>query len=177
MNTTTRNTHQLQPGDIIRHHGMRLEVPAAGMTEAPHHHVAGVRFASCRILNVAEVDAAGVLPRSWRGDDGNHWQVQGNQLAHWAVEVPETCPTVDCAEFGCAGPGGWTHAPATWERITAGDVQVGDRISRSRNEPAQLVSGIRPGASAVYLVLPNGHRIRPRLTAKLWRQVGTEVSA
>lgn len=56
-----------------------------------------------------------------------------------------------------------------WERITAAEVAVGDRIARSRTHTPELVTGIpaRPGG---YIDLEVG-RIRPRGTARFWRIV------
>jgi hypothetical protein len=55
------------------------------------------------------------------------------------------------------------------ERITAEDVQVGDWICPSRTRAAERVVKVEPGPVSVYITFPNGSRIRPRKTTKLWR--------
>lgn len=81
--TARFTTMELREGDIVRHHGMRLQLEGRREVERPAG-VAAVVFTG-RILNLAEVHEAGVVPRSWIAD--GTWAVQGNDLAIWAVEV------------------------------------------------------------------------------------------
>jgi hypothetical protein len=60
-------------------------------------------------------------------------------------------------------------AAPTWERITADQVRVGDRIAKTRNEEPVAVMGLGTvGPNSRWLILEGG-RIRPRHTAKFWR--------
>jgi hypothetical protein len=65
-------------------------------------------------------------------------------------------------------------AERQWERVKAGDVQVGDEVARTRNSdyPPLKVKEIRRGARAVRLIGEGGGNvIRPRLDANLWKVV------
>lgn len=64
----------------------------------------------------------------------------------------------------------------TFERITAADVKVGDRIAYTRTaENLMEVTGIEPNQSTVWISygypgsVNRDMRVRPRYTAKLWR--------
>lgn len=90
MNIVTErvSTPDLRTGDVIRLHGMRIEL-------GPRGERGGVVWFLGKILNVEEVDADGFVPRSLRTDSrhpeyppGAFWQVQGNELAHWHLEQP-----------------------------------------------------------------------------------------
>lgn len=61
---------------------------------------------------------------------------------------------------------------AKFERITAADVEVGDWIARTRTATFKEVREIREGDVSRRFYF-SGHRhdnIRPRRTAKLWRE-------
>jgi hypothetical protein len=61
----------------------------------------------------------------------------------------------------------------TWERITAGDIQVGDRVARARGLGFFHVSGLAGGPVSVTLLDENGRILaRPHRTAKWWRIAG-----
>jgi hypothetical protein len=62
-----------------------------------------------------------------------------------------------------------------WERVTAGDIQRGDWIARTRNEDVTRVVGVDPGPTSVWVYFTRTHRIRPRKTTKLWRWVDDEL--
>lgn len=58
-----------------------------------------------------------------------------------------------------------------YERITAADVRVGDLIAHAKSHFFYEVRSVDPpGATSVYINLIGGHRLRPRLTTKLWRR-------
>ena len=69
-----------------------------------------------------------------------------------------------------------------YERITADEVEVGDRIARTRNAKFTEVVAIDEGpvsrrfwfgdSDSTNLRAPGRWNIRPRRTAKLWREVG-----
>jgi hypothetical protein len=64
----------------------------------------------------------------------------------------------------------------SYERITAADVRIGDRIARTRNAEFGEVVGIDPCPSSVWLTLnwprrSRTYRIRPGYGVKLWREV------
>lgn len=81
-------TSALKVGDIVRNYGMRIELVEGG--EYPSW--PGTFGFHGRILNVEQVDEAGLVPRGWRRSDrddiadGAYWKIQGNDLATWAVE-------------------------------------------------------------------------------------------
>lgn len=105
MSTTTKLSSELVTGDIVLTHGMRVELltktayPATPEAAALGHDTAYSHVG--RVLNIAEVDAAGVVPISWRTEDrpqfagtpnasevpGDRWTVQGNDLVRWEVEA------------------------------------------------------------------------------------------
>lgn len=59
------------------------------------------------------------------------------------------------------------------ERITAGEIQVGDHVARARSHTFARVASIAPGAAAVRLMYDRGRTIaRPRKTALWWRRSG-----
>jgi hypothetical protein len=65
-------------------------------------------------------------------------------------------------------------AAATYERVIADAVEVGDRIARTRTAEFQQVTARFDGPTAVRFTLlredgRQGGSIRPRKTAKLWR--------
>jgi hypothetical protein len=62
-------------------------------------------------------------------------------------------------------------ATKTFERITCDQVQVGDRISRTRKGEFHPVAKINEGGKSRRLIFPGGFTIRPRRAAKLWREV------
>jgi len=90
----TRHTGELAEGDVLSVHGMRLRLGPvstyAGGQYGPVFHARG------RVLNLEQLERrAAEAPygdeafclRFIRADGGT-WTVQGNRLAHWAVEVP-----------------------------------------------------------------------------------------
>jgi hypothetical protein len=57
-----------------------------------------------------------------------------------------------------------------YERVAAGDIQVGDRVARARTSPFVTVAVIRHGSTAVRLLNEHGATIaRPQKTASWWR--------
>jgi hypothetical protein len=63
-----------------------------------------------------------------------------------------------------------------WERITAGDVREGDLIAYSRNHSPFRITEVIPKAKSVWLVSPDGGRVRPRYGLRIWRVVEAEES-
>jgi hypothetical protein len=89
------NTTELRIGDVVHLYGMRIRLdnpPHIEQRERTVYAWVG------DVLNPDEVIAAGVVPRSFLGDNywiegqgwmwfqTNKWTVQGNDLARWAVE-------------------------------------------------------------------------------------------
>lgn len=63
-----------------------------------------------------------------------------------------------------------------FERITARDVRLGDRITRSRKQEASTITEVVPNANSVWLTMSGGWsgnagRIRPGYTVKFWREI------
>jgi hypothetical protein len=91
----TVTTHDLRPGDVVLTHGMRVEIPADGMTVAntgPDNY-APTLWASGRVLNPDDVARDRIVPVAWLYDDHRggqrsepRWTIQGNGLARWYVE-------------------------------------------------------------------------------------------
>jgi hypothetical protein len=64
------------------------------------------------------------------------------------------------------------------ERVEAGDVEVGDWIAESRLATFRQVEGVYTRDVSVWLrFAPNGSRIRPRRTKRLWRVKPDVVAA
>ncbi|MFG1602865.1 hypothetical protein [Actinoplanes sp. NPDC049265] len=91
------NTHQLQIGDTVHLFGMRIHLtrePIITQRERTVYVWIG------DVLNPHEVIAADLVPKGFLGEDvwvegrgwvwkqTNRWEVQGNDLALWAVERP-----------------------------------------------------------------------------------------
>ena len=82
---------QLEPGNVVREHGMRVRINSV----RPYDSHTGMTAYSCpgTVLNPEEVRAAGIVPMSFlRCDvtghpDGACWHVQGNDLATWVIEI------------------------------------------------------------------------------------------
>lgn len=104
--TTTQmikvNTLELQLGDIVHTHGMRvlLDIEPREWTETNKHHPARgkqVRAYRGRVINLDDVIAEGFIPASWLYERTQHgivpdeprndcWTIQGNAFASWYVE-------------------------------------------------------------------------------------------
>jgi hypothetical protein len=98
--TRTVKTSELKVGDIVRNYGMRIRINAITEHKDEKSH-GGVFWSSDgQVLNLDEVREAGIVPMSWlrteRFVDGegwvtdrvDFWNVQGNDLATWQVEIP-----------------------------------------------------------------------------------------
>jgi hypothetical protein len=90
-NTERVNTLELNTGDIVWTHGMRVELGARGSRVTGNDKIV-VWFAG-RVLNPNDVNAR-LVPVSFRTDDrypdyapGTFWQIQGNDLADWNRET------------------------------------------------------------------------------------------
>lgn len=90
-----RNTPELKVGDVVQEWGMRVRLDDGG--PARGHHLRDVYHFSGTVLNLDEVLKVGFVPPSflctskwdgsrWVTDRRDHWIVQGNELATWAVE-------------------------------------------------------------------------------------------
>jgi hypothetical protein len=127
MTTTTLlhlMTGEIQPGDVVLEHGMRVRID-----EIHPYHPGGrgcvssiePRLTACglawachgTVLNVPEVIEGGIVPRSFMYDHErdckgpghgreDFWNVQGNNLARWAVERTTEDGLVPCKL--CAEP-------------------------------------------------------------------------
>lgn len=108
MNTVTKRTDELATGDIVWNSGMRLLLGERNHRRA-YDQAEGLEreglspdvfWFTGTILNVEEVNEAGLVPFSWRCEtrpqfegterysaDGTKWQVQGNARARWNVEA------------------------------------------------------------------------------------------
>lgn len=110
--TRTVKTSEIHVGDVVRTHGMRVRIDRIKAYEGS----TGLPAASCTgtVLNLAEVLEEGYVPASFlrtRKSDGyaedrdDFWNVQGNDLAMWQVEVPAeiTQPSYTAHVFTCCG--------------------------------------------------------------------------
>lgn len=84
------NTHELQAGDVVITHGMRVQLngtPTVWWPTGPRDPQAGqtVSWTDTTVLNRDEVEAGNYVPM---GFIANGWTVQGNRLARWTVERP-----------------------------------------------------------------------------------------
>ena len=61
-----------------------------------------------------------------------------------------------------------------YERITAAEVKVGDRIAHARTHTFHTVVDISPGPTSDYITLSDGRRIRPRHSTRLWRELAVD---
>lgn len=84
MQTTTKNTYELEVGDIVRSHGLRLMLDGPAQSWLGSNGRATFAFHAL-VLNRDESD---FVPFHWTVQpDGSHrWAVQGNDLAMWEVE-------------------------------------------------------------------------------------------
>jgi hypothetical protein len=93
-----KRSDELVAGDVVKSHGMRCQLGQVNVghqvseDNAARLAAAGfptqVFWSIATILNVAEVDEAGVVPRGYRsGPNRDQWQIQGNAFARWSVEV------------------------------------------------------------------------------------------
>ena len=102
----TLMTGEIRPGDVVHEHGMRVRIDEIHpyhpggrgcVSEPDGRESCGLAWACYgTVLNVPEVIAAGIVPRSFLYDNerDNHgpghgredfWNVQGNNLARWMV--------------------------------------------------------------------------------------------
>lgn len=91
----TKKTSELEVGDVIVNHGMRLLVETELRLSTAHDDAHnGTRWTRARVLNRDELSAE-QIPFSFtapRGDETEpHFTIQGNDLATWSVEPP-ACP-------------------------------------------------------------------------------------
>jgi hypothetical protein len=99
IETTPTKVSELEIGDIVWNHGMRIELLTKNSRVLDDPNLPVYWFAG-KILNVEEVNADGVVPFAWRCEtrpqfegtpmfsaNGDRWQVQSNDLMRWAKEV------------------------------------------------------------------------------------------
>jgi hypothetical protein len=93
-------TGSLEIGNVVRSHGMRVRIDAirAYDSESSSRDSEPIVWACLgTVLNLAEVLAAHIVPRSWLFDTEREnrgpghgredvWIIQGNNLATWTVE-------------------------------------------------------------------------------------------
>lgn len=83
-------------------------------------------------------------------------EAHARQAQSWGAEVKDLSGELDDDE--------------QYERVAAGDIQVGDRVARARTHPFVRVAAVRHGSSAVRLLGEHGATIaRPQKTAPWWR--------
>ena len=103
--TRTLKTSELREGDIVLEHGMRVRLDSGVRTPESEHGTVYSRPGT--VLNLDEVREAKIIPpsflgdgekwvegRGWTTDRDDSWTVQGNDLAHWTVEVRVTARNV-----------------------------------------------------------------------------------
>lgn len=96
------NTYELKPGMVVLEFGMRVLIDGepyechqspSDIREGVHK---GIGFRNCTILNNDDEFTYKLVPLSWRrellsngyyGERTDCWTIQGNDLAHWIVEV------------------------------------------------------------------------------------------
>jgi hypothetical protein len=97
--TKTVKSSEIQVGDVVREHGMRVRID--GVTVHERQGSNGLTVYSCKgtVINLDEVLAAKVIPahfltsdkwvagQGWVIDRRDLWTVQGNDLARWNVEA------------------------------------------------------------------------------------------
>jgi hypothetical protein len=83
-------------------------------------------------------------------------EADARETQSWKAEVEDLCCELDDRE--------------EYERVEAGQIQVGDRVARTRTHPFVTVAAIRHGRTAVRLLNEHGATIaRPQKTASWWR--------
>jgi hypothetical protein len=85
-------TSELRPGDLVRHHGMRLRVTEEPFVATGHHmNDQAPAFGEVRLTRaeVENIDDPAIDPfvRRLLDADSPTWTIQGNDLARWTVEV------------------------------------------------------------------------------------------
>jgi hypothetical protein len=97
--TKTVKTGEIKVGDIVLAYGMRVRIDAIKRHEDPSSYEGQFWSTDGTVLNLDEVREAQIVPMSWlttekwvegRGwtvDRRDFWNVQGNDLATWAVEA------------------------------------------------------------------------------------------
>ncbi|MGA2166267.1 MAG: hypothetical protein ABSH36_17625, partial [Solirubrobacteraceae bacterium] len=85
-------------------------------------------------------------------------EADARQTQAWEAEVEDLSGELDDGE--------------QYERVEAGQIQVGDRVARARTHPFVTVAAIRHGRTAVRLLNEHHATIaRPQKTASRWRIV------
>lgn len=98
-NTIPTKVSELEVGDIVWNHGMRIELLTKN-SSVDDDPTLPVYWFCGKILNVEEVNERGVVPFAWRcetrpqfeglvnwSDKGDRWQVQSNDLVSWPKEI------------------------------------------------------------------------------------------
>jgi hypothetical protein len=75
----TKNTHQLEVGDIVCEHGARFELIERRVSQV-HYPIGETLSFTTKLLSAAPNCQ---IPLQWR----DSWTVQGNRRAHWRVEA------------------------------------------------------------------------------------------
>lgn len=100
METRTVKSSEIQVGDVVREHGMRVRIDEIHTYPSGRESYPTVYACQGTVLNLDEVREAGIVPMSflctdyrWVAGEGHvparrdHWNVQGNDLARWLVEI------------------------------------------------------------------------------------------
>ena len=91
------STSEIQVGDLVLDYGMRIRIDEIQVHEDPTSHGGKVYCCLGTVLNVQEAIEHHGIPRSFMWDEErfnkgpghgreDYWNVQGNDLARWAVE-------------------------------------------------------------------------------------------
>lgn len=89
------DTTQIQRGDVVHVHGMRVLMDVDPIITEPAGRVVERRCYAWVGLVLDPEEVADTIPRSWLYRDGigqtrqePRWNVQGNDLARWNIERP-----------------------------------------------------------------------------------------
>lgn len=89
MSTTAKSTDQLEEGNVVHRHGMRLKLTEHKVyPEGRFNHYGDVHQFEGVILNLADLladDDYDTVPKAWLRE--GRWTVQGNSRALWDVET------------------------------------------------------------------------------------------
>ena len=168
-------TGQLRVGDVVLTHGMRVRIDAVNQYGGGH---GGAPAWSCpgTVLSLAEVLAAKIIPahflttekwedgRGWVTDRNDHWTIQGNDLARWAVERPRPEAPADPEP---TGPEPHDEAETADLFVTADD----GHGTRSVLRDGEVVVFIRWSGDVLKVYFPGG-----TILGRLYRSDGKRVA-
>ena len=86
----SKNTHELVAGDIVHCHGGRFLIDQEIKVSSVHpvtERGGECRWTKARWLGHVEGQETDTMLMRWVERDGGTWNIQGNRLATWGVEV------------------------------------------------------------------------------------------